>query len=253
MATGTQKKSTDLKPGIYAAARKLDLPGKPGGVHQFLILVPGKNPGRLATHLMKDLGGGTKMIVVGAHNMYGNLRVDWFQDADRDATKELTGAEKAGTSWSPQVREVDLGNRPVDEAVELILYAVNQYVRESSKRPIPYPKFHEQFKDKCINSNGWVHSVLDAVLGAGSVARDFDGADRCHENNIERSYFVGAPKPWRAILEVKPGDTLSGLCKKVYNKATPQVCNAVAKANHISNPNVIQPGQRLQFPELFSP
>lgn len=54
------------------------------------------------------------------------------------------------------------------------------------------------------------------------------------------------------VVAVRSGDTLWGLCKRVYGSATLSRCKAVGRVNAIKNINLIFPGQEITFPPLDS-
>jgi hypothetical protein len=177
-----------LGPGVYVAVRDLD------GLHvrrahQFLILVP-KAPAFPGT---KDLGDGTKGIVVGAHNVAQRLQVLEFQKADVQATREYLNSKAYGRP----LRSFHFDSRPVrlspkkglDAVIREILRAITTYKHAEALRPISYPKFWQQGSAGCINSNSWAQSVIECVVGKGAVANDFSGWDLCKDNRIDRSYF----------------------------------------------------------------
>src|SRR5205807_7010712 len=110
----------------------------------FLILVP-KGPAFPGT---KDLGDGTNVIVVGAHNVAQRLQVLEFQKADVQATREYLNpkayARRFG-SFHFDSREVSVPpNKEVDAVIREILRAVATYKQAEALRPIPYPKFWQQ-------------------------------------------------------------------------------------------------------------
>jgi hypothetical protein len=77
----------------------------------------------------------------------------------------------------------------VDGAIREVLRAVAAYKQAEALRPIAYPKFWQQGRDGCINSNSWVQSVIEYTIGKAAVAQDFSGLDLCKDNRIDRSYF----------------------------------------------------------------
>ncbi len=180
-------------PGIYVAAR--DLAGAAFlGTHQFLVLVP-QNPRRFRGKL-RDLGDGTRGIVIGAHNVGGRLRVKRFERSDFQAARQYFNPGQFVQLLTPDFDTefdlVDLSRsrwKSIDGAIAAVLRAVERYEVNEARRPIRYPSFSGQFRRNCINSNSWAQSVIQFVAGSGAVREDFSGLDTCHQNRISRSYF----------------------------------------------------------------
>lgn len=82
--------SGNLKPGVYVAARDLDIArGAVNGLtHQYVILIPA-NPDDFKGANVRDLGDGTRGIVIAAHNIDGKLQVRTFNHADLTATPHI--------------------------------------------------------------------------------------------------------------------------------------------------------------------
>ncbi len=97
--------------GLLVKHAARDLNGVPIGTHQFLILIP-DNPSDFQGNsaggaLVEALGaemkaiGGKQVIVVGAHNVSGRLRVKFLKDADAAATKRGIGPRLRSLSYGP--------------------------------------------------------------------------------------------------------------------------------------------------------
>ena len=91
--------------------------------------------------------------------------------------------------------------------------------------------------------NGYVMDGADYIWVTSSVASASPSAPA----------FADKPK-YIATVIVERGMTLGALCKKFYPDATGaklwQRVDMVAKANKISNPNLIRVGQKINFPKL---
>ena len=57
-----------------------------------------------------------------------------------------------------------------------------------------------------------------------------------------------APEPEETIYEIKSGDTLGGIAKHFYGKASKYMTIFEANKDIISDPNKIYPGQKIRIP-----
>lgn len=188
--------SGNLKPGVYVAARDLDIArGAVNGLtHQYVILIPA-NPDDFKGANVRDLGDGTRGIVIAAHNIDGKLQVRTFNHADLTATQQYLDPEKYTApliaDYDPQVAPVNLSGLRIDDTIRKILNARDHYVRYAQSHPLTYPSLPEQRVPKVINSNSWAQSIIEYTVGRGRVLENFDGFDPGHQNRIPRNYFIG--------------------------------------------------------------
>ena len=66
------------------------------------------------------------------------------------------------------------------------------------------------------------------------------------QSAVQRPTDTAAPAA--ASYTVVKGDTLWGLCRKFYGETSQALCQRVAGANGIKNPNLIYVGQTIRFP-----
>lgn len=178
-----------LPPGVYVAGRNLNMTGGSLGTHQYLILVP-NGPYQFST---RDLGDGTQGIVIGAHNRR-RLKLVQFETADVRATREYVNlAGSSGGDFDTTVALVNIGSRSLTTTIARLLDAGRYYARYEKRHPIPYPSIGQMLRGRGLNSNSWVQSLVQYVVGPRRVQEDFPGNDLLHEKRIPRRYFI-APR-----------------------------------------------------------
>ena len=184
---GSQAKPDQFgEPGIYVLAR--DLKFSPVGTHQFIVLVPEDPNFPGAT----DLGNGVKGIVLGAQADAGRLRVRFRDGSDVRATQEYANPKDNVKPWWPdystEAHQAEIGNRSVDTLIQNVLDATDNYIANENESNIPYPYW--PVGDEKVNSNSWVQSIIEYVVGPGAVPGHFDySRDLLHENRIPEPYF----------------------------------------------------------------
>ena len=170
---------------VYAAAR--DLNGVFIGTHQFLIIEPtgAADYGFLPKDILRDLGNGTKGIVVGAHNRR-HLKAIFFEEADYQATKEYYNPGKYvhwySSDYDTEVHKVDPGAQSESSLAKRVLYLVNNFMLNETHLQHKYPT-----GGFGINSNSWAQTVIE--LAGGTVQEDFSGVDVSHRLRVPALYF----------------------------------------------------------------
>jgi hypothetical protein len=198
--------SSVMAPGIYVAGRPLKgFAISEVGTHQYVIMIP-RNRTLFRNRPLVDLGDGrTWGIVLGAHNR-GDLEVEPNQAQDLLSIRQYINRGRYGDAFFPRlVDRVRLSRgRGVDATIRALLRASDNYVRNESKRAMPYPSdaanaeecfFELKGEDSGVrnlyNSNSWAQSLIEYGIGRGRVTEDFPLCDTFHRNRIPRSYFTG--------------------------------------------------------------
>jgi hypothetical protein len=260
---GTSRK---LEPGIYVGARPLNCTFPCNvGKHQFVVLVP---EAASKFNDAKELGGGTRGIVLGAYNrkVGEQQRLLHEKNSDDDVKPLKDELEGRGIlELAVQLEKVDLSKQTkgVDELIPELVSAAKRYENEELKRNqnVPYPPFSGQFGKNCINSNSWSQSLVEHTIGKGVVKEDFDGADNCSENRIPAHYFKleapMTPMPPKTAPNVansqktyvvQPGDTLSEIAHREYGDGRKWRKLHDANKVKVPNPHLIRPGELLVIP-----
>ena len=175
---------------IYLGAR--DLSGVFIGTHQFIVIV---NNNLLTA---RDVGGQSVKaqylgkndrqdiygLVIGAQNR-SNLKVEFFENSDLNATKEYFGG--VATSWKKsdfdaEMYEVDFGKTSEVVAIDALLFRVMAYMYNQTTDPISYPTAGFGY-----NSNSWAQSVIQ--YAGGKVTDDVGGVDVGSSKRIPQTYF----------------------------------------------------------------
>lgn len=130
---------------------------------------------------------------------------------------------------------------------------VNDAVAEVSALGLGVKGLRADVEGKVVTLHGEAPS-LDAKK---KVMREFSA--RLEADNVVNSLTVAAsrqaatpqPSPPLAVRihEVVRGDTLSGLSKKYYGKASLYMKIFEANRDQLSNPDLIQVGQKLKIPD----
>ncbi len=181
-----------LKTGVFVAGRDLERAAFVG-THQFVILVP-KDAAKFPE--CRDLGDGTKGMVVSTIKKDDRLQVAWFDAGDYQATREHTNPGKYVSNFKPdfdtEVAAVNIGGVEIDAAIAKLRSSIEHYVSYERTHSLVYPSNADSIKNKAglINSNSWAQSLIEHNFGRGKVREDFTGADYGHQNRIDVLYFV---------------------------------------------------------------
>ena len=206
-----QSSNTSVPDQTYVGAR--DLNEIPFGTHQYIVLtVDNPNDPQIQQAIsnlrslvpnigIQDLGdGNTPTIVIGAHNVNGDLKVEAFNDADKKATEEhkLFDPDRSEThplvyDWSTQLEPVTLPlGLSKDEFTVRVLELAYNYASNTQTNPVPYPPWYKNIFGQEFNSNSWAQSIIE--FASGKVIENFKGFDTAHGKKLPIKLFE-APKP----------------------------------------------------------
>ena len=228
-------------PGVYVGAR--DVAGLPWGRHQFLILVP-RSPDRFRKYSLSSpfpsqevVPGGMRAIVIGAHNVpverdTNRLRVRHFETNDWRAFMEYLDPTKYVNRFAPDfdllLEPVNLEGKDVDESIKQILDGA---VAFRMHQDVEYPATSETlFDSNVLNSNSWVQTLVEVVVGKGKVKECF-GQDTGCKNRFPPSDFTA---PTKKLQIPFPSSDVNG-CREFYeNEEIARALTPEFMANAIS-------------------
>jgi LysM repeat protein len=83
---------------------------------------------------------------------------------------------------------------------------------------------------------------------SGSTKSSSSGSSHKSSSGSSHSGSSSSTHKSNRYYTVRKGDTLSDIAEKYYGHGTESYWEKIAKANHLSNPNKIYPGERLLIP-----
>jgi hypothetical protein len=177
--------TTVLAPGVYVAARHLNMTGFAAlGSHQFVFVVLSSSS---EVSNMRFVAG-HRVIIFGAYDVNGRLGAVLNAPSDIEALNHYINGAAA-----LDVARVPLEDSP-DVAMLRLTNNYQHYLIHSSDKPITYPAKGGLAGLGCassttFNSNSWAQSLVEYTFGRGVVRDDFAGFDICHGNRIPGEYF----------------------------------------------------------------
>lgn len=180
-----------MKPGIYVIGRPLAMKWPANlGAHQFILLIPER--ANEVSLTLKDLGDGTKGIVVGAYAVGGKLSATFFDPSDTSTVHAMIADPRNDSRF--QIERVNPEKSmclvSLDRVIEHIVQIAKKYEAKEAKQLPSYPKgLSGMLSDDCRNSNSWAQTVIEIAVGPNAVLEDFDGADLCSDKRLAAEYF----------------------------------------------------------------